>query len=230
MINYQLELDSYSVVLLGSFNPAIFQPLWFSANNLISPEEAKSENVKLQIVHEQATVFSTKWFSLNATTNRFSIETRDASKLLPLRDLAQGTFKILEHTPLSAFGLNRISHFKIESETQWHDFGHHFAPKASWHGIMKSPGLIRMSMKGARQGSEADITVLIESSAVIQPGIVININEHYNLVKPEQELNPIESNKAYLNGIANSWDGYLKYSDDAATHLFSEVNKVSPKK
>lgn len=45
------EIDGSSIVVLGSFNPAIFHPLWFKINQLIRPEEADS--AKLEVTHPQ---------------------------------------------------------------------------------------------------------------------------------------------------------------------------------
>ena len=48
------KIDGVSIVALGSFNPAIFQPLWFSCNDLIGPEEAKGADIK--VVHKEVTL------------------------------------------------------------------------------------------------------------------------------------------------------------------------------
>ena len=52
------EVLGVSVVALGSFNPAIFQPLWFSSNNLVRKEEA--EGAEIKIIHHDVTMFSTE--------------------------------------------------------------------------------------------------------------------------------------------------------------------------
>ena len=36
------ELEGASVVLIGAFNPGIFQPAWLGANKLIRPEEVEA--------------------------------------------------------------------------------------------------------------------------------------------------------------------------------------------
>jgi hypothetical protein len=95
---------------VGSFNPSIFQPLWFSQHNLIRNEEATA--AKIEIIHPNATIFRTEWLSLQVTGNNFTALTEDPTKSLPLRDLVTGTFKLLEHTPLIAFGFNRFVHVR----------------------------------------------------------------------------------------------------------------------
>jgi len=51
-------LASVSIVAIGSFNPAIFQPLWFSTNGLIRPEEAASATINL--ITNDVTAFRTE--------------------------------------------------------------------------------------------------------------------------------------------------------------------------
>src|ERR1700679_813435 len=123
MADHQLVLEGFSIVVLGSFNPTIFQPLWFSSNDLIRKEEAV--DAKIEIVHKTTTLFSTEWFSLLVTLDKLQLESKDPTKSLPLRDLALGVFKILEHTPLTAFGMNRVQRFQMASTEKWHAFGHH---------------------------------------------------------------------------------------------------------
>jgi hypothetical protein len=57
-----LEVRGYSIVLLGSFNPAIFQPYWFASNGLLRPDEAKEATI--QVIHNQATIFTAGWLTL----------------------------------------------------------------------------------------------------------------------------------------------------------------------
>ncbi len=104
---HDIELQGVSIVALGSFNPAIFQPAWFSSNNLIRAEEAREANI--QIIQGDVAIFSTEWFSIQVTHERFSLDTRDPSKWLPMRDLVIGTFTILSHTPVRAVGTTAIS-------------------------------------------------------------------------------------------------------------------------
>jgi hypothetical protein len=51
------EIDAASVVMVGSFNPTIFQPLWLGAQKLIRAEEA--ETAKITTIQAELTDFST---------------------------------------------------------------------------------------------------------------------------------------------------------------------------
>src|SRR5437867_10843081 len=116
------EIEGVSIVMLGSFNPAIFQPHWLGAQHLIRPEEA--ENAKIRAIQAEVADFSTEWFELQVLQNRFQILSKDPRQYGPLRDLAAAIFALLSHTPVRALGMNRSFHFKMPSLEAWHGIGH----------------------------------------------------------------------------------------------------------
>ena len=74
---HKLKLEGMSIVALGAFNPAIFQPMWFAANNLLRKKEAS--DAKIEIIHRDVAKFSTEWCSLQVTAEMFNVETADPS-------------------------------------------------------------------------------------------------------------------------------------------------------
>lgn len=213
------EVQGVSIVALGNFNPAIFQPLWFSHHNLIRDDEASSAEVK--VVHNEVTIFSTNWFSVQVTDGRFMVETQDPTMYQPIRDLALGTFQILEHTPIRAFGFNKDQHFKIASVEEWHTLGDYFAPKAAWENILAKPGLRTLAIQGKRDGCDADmILVRVEPSSQVPQGIYIAVNEHYEIGKESSAKfgDPI---KAFLDTLQSAWDSFLSYCDESAQYLLT---------
>ena len=212
------ELQGASIVAVGSFNPAIFQPLWFSGNNLIRKEEAEGADIK--IIHNEVTAFSTEWFSMQVTGDRYSVDTGDPTKYQPLRDLALGTFKILEHTPVRAFGFNRYQHIRMASEEEWHAFGDHYVPKESWRPILDKPGMRALIVQGKREGSTANqINVRIEPSRNVPHGVLIHMNEHYDI--------PQDSTIAlFLEKLQSSWDDFISYWQLVSDHLLAPFKKV----
>src|SRR5688572_8331526 len=98
-----------SIVLLGSFNPAIFHPEWFARHGLLREDEGKAD---LDVVSPPVASFSLDWLKVQVTGDRFIATAEDVGHSLPLRDLVIGTFTYLEHTPIRGVGLNRLMHFK----------------------------------------------------------------------------------------------------------------------
>jgi hypothetical protein len=231
MPDHQLEKEGFSIVALGNFNPTIFQPRWFAAHSLIREEEADA--AKIEIIHRDAAIFNAGWFSLQVTEGNFTILTQDPTKPLPFRDLAMGTFKLLEHTPLTAFGFNRFGHCRASSEESWHAFGHHYAPKESWTPVLKNPGLLKLELEGKRENCDDRIQIRIESSPanLIIMGIMIAVNQHRDITKNSQgvETTTQERNKAFLSGLQNDWDGFLQYAKEARNHLLTAGFNPNPK-
>lgn len=215
----QSERPRVTIVALGSFNPAIFHPVWFTHNGLIREAEASTSEV--QVVSPQVTVVKFEWFVLQVTPERFVVDTRDPRKFLPLRDLVSATFTILEHTPITAFGFNSYQWFQLESKEAWHQFGHHFAPKESWSGILDQPGLLTLTIQGTRPSSRANrIQISVQPARGEENGIVISVNEHYDVEqRPDDE--PTSAN-ALVETLDQAWDGFQEYSSKVGSHLLQE--------
>src|SRR5260370_4719802 len=139
------EISGATVVLVGSFNPKIFQPEWFARQQLLPQAEADASDIKLIV--QQVCHFETERFIMQVTEERFLAATKPNANPAPLRDLVQGAFYILEHTPVTAMGLNYQMHFAMESEKVWHQIGDKLAPKEGWkEGLEGRPGLLSMTI------------------------------------------------------------------------------------
>jgi len=180
MASQNPEISSVSVVLIGSFNPQIFQPTWFSCEELIRKEEA--EAAKIQIIHPEVVVFDLEWLRMEVTRDRFVAITEKESSFDILRDLVLGTFRILRHTPIRMMGLNRDMHFRMASEEEWHAVGHRLAPKEPWNGIIEKPGMRTLIMQGKRPDDfKGFIVVRVEPSLRVPQGVHIQVNDHYQI-------------------------------------------------
>ena len=70
------KIEALSVVLLGSFNPQIFQPAWLAAEGLIRKEEG--QDAKIQVIHPEISAFSLGWAAIDVTHERYAVETSRA--------------------------------------------------------------------------------------------------------------------------------------------------------
>jgi hypothetical protein len=178
------EIQGMTVVLLGDFNPKIFQPAWFGGQGLIRQTEADEADVK--IVHPDVVEFSLDWLVVQVTRERFSADTQQDAFFEAMRDLVLGTFDLLSHTPLTRMGINMAMHYRMESEDAWHEFGHRLAPKDLWQGVLEKPGLMNLTMQGARPDNhKGHIQVQAQPSRRVPNGILLNVNDHYD-AKEEQ--------------------------------------------
>ena len=214
------EIEGASIVMIGSFNPSIFQPRWLGAQQLIRPEEA--ETAKVTVIHAELTDFSTEWFQLQVLQNRFTVATADPRQYGPLRDLAMAIFAILPHTPISVVGVNRLFHFKMSSIDAWHGLGHLLAPKEPWHAIMKESGLRSMLMQGRRvEAGGGLLHVKIEPSTKFEHGLYVEVNEEF---KPPADLQS-EGAQWVPACLAEHWDAFMEFAEKTAEQLLGLVKK-----
>jgi hypothetical protein len=210
-----LVREQASIVLLGHFNPAIFQPAWFASHDLLRKEEA--DIAQVQVIAPQLCQFKADWLELEVTSDRFSARTPDTAHTEPLRDLVLGTFALLEHTPFDKMGLNRNMHFRAESEEVWHKFGHELAPKAIWQKILRDPGLLELVIQGSREKApHARIQIKVQPSVPIKPGIYIAVNEHYDASAKETPMLQL------MTILRDSWRDARVYALEAAETLMRE--------
>ena len=194
------EIDGHTIVLVGFFNPQIFQPAWFASQNLLKNEEA--DGAKIEIISRELVVFSSGWLRIEVMSERVIFATAQAQAFEWLRDLAIGTFRVLPHTPISMLGINRDMHFRFETEEEWHSIGHRLAPKEIWKGVLIDPGMAGLTMRGRRPDEhKGALNVRVEPSDRIKPGVFVNVNDHYEL----QSLEPSHGADQILNLLETSW-------------------------
>jgi len=217
------ESEGASIVLLGSFNPGIFQPAWFGAHGLIRPEEA--DTATINVIHPEVCAFATSWFSIQVLRDRFVAQASDAGHYLALCDLVLGVFQLLEHTPFDKMGLNRFLHFRMPSEEQWHAVGDLLAPKEPWHGILRRPGLRSLYIQDAPEELASGGTTVkampfirVEPSLAVSPGVFIEVNKHH-------EATGANTTRALIEILHTTWKASLDNAEQIAHHILKQVAK-----
>ncbi len=111
MVWYQKTKEEASIVLVGSFNPAIFHPEWIIRHGLMSEREYDVDKI---MVSREITRFKLDWVAIDVFINKFIARTNEPSQYIQLRDLATGIFNILSHTPIDKLGMNYNIHNRSE--------------------------------------------------------------------------------------------------------------------
>lgn len=208
------EISGGTVVLVGSFNPKIFQPEWFARQELLPQAEADTAEIK--VIIPQLSHFETERFVVQVTSERFVATSKPNTNSAPLRDLVSGTFFILEHTPVSAMGLNYHMHFPMESQERWHEVGDRLAPKEPWREILEGrPGLASMTILTQKDEPKgAQFRVKVEPSVQVRFGVYFETNEHY----PAPEVDPL---KGLMGILAERWEEAQIYASRVVDHILS---------
>jgi hypothetical protein len=197
-----LKLSGSAIVVLGSFNPSILQPAWFSSQKLITTGEATDAEV--QVVHKDITAFGTEYWDLECTADRLVIGSDRAPAVEILRDLAIGIFTLLSHTPVHAVGLNRSEHWDIESADALNSLGYRLVPKENWTAILETPAMQTLTVQGARPDDyEGYIRVKVEPSVRVENGVYLEINDHYQLVPPNET--GVEAAGKLIGLLSSNW-------------------------
>lgn len=208
------EIEGASIVLVGNFNPAIFQPSWLGTHGIIRPGEA--EGAKINLISPEVTSFSTEWLALQSTRDRFQVSTSDVRYFDRLVEVVLSAFTLLEHTPVHKLGINRDMHFPASIEYR-NRFAEILAPKVHWRSLLEEPLLETLIMQGRRENSRAKLVrITIQPSLRVQLGIYIGSNEHFEV---EGEQTP----QKILRLLADSWTGAQTYAKGVAEDLLSQA-------
>ena len=199
------ELDNASIVLLGSFNPRIFQPAWFAQHKMIGSKEAE-QLANLFQFKEQVVAFRVDMFELNVQQNRFVINSLDDHPAEHIKDLVISCFgKYLPHTPVTAMGINRNVHFDTGDFEVRDRVGSRLAPKDAWgkwgeeiqkaydeprdkRGGMLSITMLQQNLR--LEGYNVSVQAKVEPSYKVEDGrgIFVDVNNHFELSDDGQSI------------------------------------------
>ena len=207
--------ETFSIVVLGDFNPAILQPLWFSVNGLVPEAEAKDADV--DVIHKQFASFAMGGIRVQVDGSRLGVTAEESPQGPILRDLVLGTLSVLEHTPLKAIGLNRDMVFLMETDEAWHEVGDRLVPKGDWEQILACPGMRQVVVEGQRPNCKADrLHVRVQPSANL--GILIAVNQHYQL-ETNERVEVRDCHNEATRVLTDDWPPFIMYAREAAQKL-----------
>lgn len=212
------EIAGASIVVLGRFNPSIFQPQWFSHHELLPQEEADAAEIGL--IHPNATMFSTTWLSWEVTQTKLAAGTNDPTMALSLRDLVLSTFQVLEHTPLLAVGLNRHLHFRGNAERLAFLQGT-YLPEPIWKSVFEAPAWKSTVVVGKRSGHSSDrVQVKLQPSNQVPFGMFLDFNEHF-VIDDDTGRTQLERLGVFTSILKDQWSEFLGYTEETAARLLS---------
>jgi hypothetical protein len=209
--------EDISVVLVGALNPAIFQPAWLAAQNLISESESKS--AKVNVISPQAADITFLDFGLQVLQNRLTLRTIDISKSAKICDLVVGILTKLQHTPIMAAGINQSQHISV-GEKVWHKIGHVLAPKSPvWEKLYQNPGTLTVAVQSLRDGEHPfHINVTVAPSQTVLPyAIFVESNFDFKTNKK------VGSAEEVIEFIQANWEEGTKEARRVAESIFKTI-------
>jgi len=222
------EIQGASIVMVGGFNPQIFQPFWFSSHEIISYEDA--ESAVIGVIHPEIASFRVEGdFGLTVERERFMID-RSMAPLVRIADISCKVFgDLLPHTPIRQVGINRMVHFSVGTSEIRDRVGEKLAPRVAWgawgellsqgegdkHGGLISLTMIQRELKDRAVGS---ISAKVEPSRLVgrgRTGIYVEINDHYELG------GDIDGADNSIDIVRSRFDASIAYSDTIVDQIMS---------
>ena len=209
------QLRGLTFVLVGEFNPTIFQPAWFAAEKLLTEEEATTATIN--IVHPDITSFELPWIRIQVERERFTAVSLAQPYFERLAGTICDTFDILRHTPVRLFGVNNEAHFRASSIEKWHALGHKLAPKEHWQKFFKEPGMQSLTIRQVPRpdGLKGHLQITVEPSVRIIPGVFVVTNDE---IQDQDPSKVIGASKA-VELIREKWPSMIDFSE----HVFSSI-------
>lgn len=221
------EIGGANVVVVGEFNPAIFTPAWFALHGLLPGSAA--DDAEAVFVASEFAAFSFDWLVLEVMAERFEVRTAQ-EPLVRVCDLVAKIFhERLDDAPVTALGINREVHFRVENREARDRIGRALAPVEPWGALGSNLGLDRphgglasLTMSGIHPGgrpAEDRINVTVEPSHRIgdgRLGVFVKVNDHYAL--GEAAAGAGAHPTALLE---KNFDESLKRSDGIVDHIMS---------
>ena len=222
MPTLKIKEDLASIVLLGKFNPAIFQPFWMASKGLL--REVEAEAAKIEVILPELAKFRTGWMEVVVTADRFVAVTHDPAMQPMLRDLVVGLFELLEHTPTTHLGLNRSLSVDLLDEDRWHRLGHKLAPKEPWNDLLQKPGLRNLQIEGTRPDQRPGrVIVRIEPSQKYPHAAFI---EH--TTELQRAAGELSGTSVFVEALRNEWTAAMAEARSVAERLIMPMLEGSP--
>lgn len=224
---YKPENKVVTVVLLGNFNPVMFQPHWFGLNQIISQSEVDAivgNTASPFIVAPNITIFNTSQLQVQVQENKFSVVGLKESFTI-VKDVVKKTFERLGSMPIIAMGINASSHFRMPDLKTYQKFGDMLTPKEGiWEDLLgdnisgdeRTGGLSGLQMTNYKKDKEGMFNVIVERSVRFNPGIFISCNDHYQF-----DVNT-DAETAMLK-LEENFDSSLEKSFNIQTSLFKNL-------
>ena len=216
MLEKLLQVQTLSLVLIGSFNPIIIQPFWLLSKGLIREDEANT--AKVPIIHDEISKIEIDWLSIEVTRNRFELKSSKTPYFDPLKDIATGIIRILKETPIYSIGINHVYDISLASQEEYYKFGNKLTPLSFWESEFNDPRLLQLEIyekerKDKLKGSRR--IKIVPSDQSISFGVAFNINDHFDFNS---------DNKVNISDFLDiQWENSLFQSKEIVNNLLEKI-------
>ena len=212
MITLNYVNGFYSVVLLGSFNPLIFHPLWLLKKRLIPESDVVNKQI---VINSQVSQYPIgDWMQMTVTPDRCEFKIQKPERIVVMKDLIMGTLNSLPETPIIAMGINRGNIINLGDAGSFYKFGSKLAILDIWKDCLHTPRLRDIIIEDVEKTVEGEEIVRrriqIKSAEVKgqQFCIDVNLNNHYT-AKVQDTAFAIKTLDTYLMSDMEKYEEIL---------------------
>jgi hypothetical protein len=201
-----------SVVVLGSFNPAIFHPEWFRRLELLPDVEVEAANAGPDhvLMSGRATMVTFESLTLIVRPERWELRTAQPDWFEDLGAIARSTFDKLRHTPVEAVGLNYVGHFDVPATTTVEALMSRWVPLGALGAVVGEAPTMSGTVRASWSGYTASVT--LEPSEKMKRAVFINQNYHGATVRSVDDL---------LERLDQDWPAFRKRADSVVTTILA---------
>jgi hypothetical protein len=211
----ELEQRATTIVLIGRFNPRIFQPMWFASRKLLAEGDVDPESI---LVTDGVSAFRTHDISLLCAQDRCQVGTTQTTPTPDiLRDLVTETFRLLSETPIRQVGINHAAHIPSSVRT-WETVAAQLGDPQRRFVLLEDQRLQTIELKGERgDGFDGSRTVHLQPSALLEDGVWFQLNDHIDLVDVSE--GDALGAKDAMDALTEIWDASKALGD----HILLEI-------
>lgn len=182
MGRYNPEEKQMNIVLIGNFNPRIFQPQWFANEGIISEADLNYivEDGDV-LIHKQVAQFKSSWFHLEVTETRLNIVTTQEAYFELILDFLTATFSVLHHTPIAQMGINLRIHQLIEKKDAAAKFDNKYFAVAGFSKIDKQVEPSVTKLRFSKDDIKIGTICNYELSKLSDNHYVMTVNQHFEI-------------------------------------------------
>lgn len=196
------DIVGYSIVLVGQFDPGQAQPSLLAKAGLL--DEGDLSDLTYDMLVKDLVVAKLPWIAFTIERTKLAaLTTLQFPVAEPVRDFVLDLIELMPSKRYTALGINRDTHMPLRSRELYQALLDKLAGSPNrdslsddvYEGALLRPVPLSLTIQGQRDdGARGTVTVRVEPSLQVFPGVYIQINDHFDAnpdtldAEPEQLL------------------------------------------
>ena len=175
-----VQREGAQVVVVGSFNPAIFSPAWFEVHEIVGADQVADADV--QLIMPNVAVFRVGWLRCQVDNTRLTFDTEDSQEYSDSPRCCDGC----AHPPASYSGIGDGSESIfppfVSGPRGMASSRRHLDTEGDLEGVLTFPGMASVTLQGACGNKyPGSFNVTVQPSNLERPGVFLQTNDHFVL-------------------------------------------------